>query len=241
MNHFISVCPMINTQIDTPNCTTYSGPTPNTTFNAPIGIVLNHTKQKAYIANNGSSTIAVCDIGINGLIINNSCVNKNLPGLEAIGRGYFITLNPDNSYLYVTNGNTANGKVHKCLLNQNDGSVSDCTDAGGSGFVVPAGIIVNSTNTIAYIVNTIISGTGYVSKCTINQQTHNFDTCTQTATNVDNSNGIAIDETGSYVYINHNTSGEVTRCQVDTTSKDLTECIVTTSGLGSNLIGISYY
>ena len=236
-NFFVSVCPMVNKLIDTPNCSTYAGPTPNTTFVAPTAIILNNTQTKAYIANNVDSSIVVCDLADNGLINNNSCTNVALSTT-----GYYITLNPDNSYLYVTNGALSpNGKVSKCALNI-DGSVGACTDAGGGSFVTPAGIVVNSSNTIAYIVNTVLSpSVGYVSKCTIDPTTKNFTTCTSTGTNIDNSDGITFDKGESQVYINHNVSGEITKCKIDPITKDLTDCTIAKNGLNSPLIGISYY
>ena len=106
-------------------------------FNAPEGVTLSPTGQHAYIANAGDKNIIVCDIrqDSTGLLDNCSVTDGQFDGTGNIG------LNNLGTLAYVPNQLLS--KVFVCQVAQLTGQLSSCSPSLGTGFVGPAGIVLN--------------------------------------------------------------------------------------------------
>jgi hypothetical protein len=92
---------------------------------------------KAYIANAGNSEVVICDVLQNslGLLDNCSVTNGEFRGTGNVG------LNNAGRIAYVPNQLT--NKVFMCQADRVTGALSACVDSQGTGFVGPAGVVLN--------------------------------------------------------------------------------------------------
>lgn len=106
-------------------------------FNAPEGITLSPLGLKAYIANAGNAEIIVCDVRQDGTGLLDHC---SVTGGEFRGTGN-IGLNTLATFAYVPNQLT--NEVFVCNVSSATGELSSCQRSHGTGFVGPAGIVLN--------------------------------------------------------------------------------------------------
>lgn len=126
-----------------------------------------------------------------------------------------------NELLYVAN--QGNSSVDICPLDPTTGNFfSACVDSGAGGIfgTDTAGIVINATGTLAFV-----SSATTVTHCTINNNgAGTFSNCaTQTIPGMVNGTGMAIDSTGTMLYIADQnvatpTSSEVILCTVNATT-----------------------
>jgi len=89
-----------------------------------------------------------------------------------------IALSTAPRFAYVTQG--YNAGVQVCTVNNSDGSLSACTDAGGNlSSIYPQGIVVDSAGTHAYI-SAGFTNERTVTQCVINQTNGTFTSCSST-------------------------------------------------------------
>ncbi|MBY0379032.1 MAG: Ig-like domain-containing protein, partial [Burkholderiales bacterium] len=138
-----------------------------------------------------------------------------------------VSLNTQMIYAYINNkeGNT----VSKCIVNADDGSLSNCVDSSYP-FSGPMGIAIN--NQYAYITNL---GNSTITKCAINSTDGGLINCANSGATIGTSRspfGIAINN--SYAYITENDdhpNDHIIKCVINSTNGDLSDC--TNSGAGS--------
>ena len=119
-----------------------------------------------------------------------------------------LTLNPDNTRLFVTGGE--NNIVLECPLNT-DGSITSCVSAGfESSFNQPYGISIDPTGTSAFIGN---YGSPEISICTINPVDGTFSSCNNITTSF-YAYGVTINSSLTYLYA-ANDGNNVFVCQLN--------------------------
>lgn len=131
LNSTTSVC---NVSLQIVNsCNDFSG----SLFNAPEGITLSPLGLKAYIANAGNAQLIACDVRQDGtgLLDNCNATNGQFSGTGNIG------LNNLGTFAYVPNQLT--NDVFVCNVQLPTGELSSCQRSHGSGFIGPAGIVLN--------------------------------------------------------------------------------------------------
>jgi len=124
------------------------------TLNSPVGIAINTSKNMAYVVNNGNNTVSYCSISSDGSF--GTCIALSAGGALSFNSPQGINLDPAMAFAYITNsGVTGVGAntVYSCSISSVDGSLSSCNDTTGTGFNSPYGIVIDSTNTFAYITN----------------------------------------------------------------------------------------
>ncbi|KAB8037629.1 hypothetical protein GCL60_10670 [Silvanigrella paludirubra] len=139
------------------------------------------------------------------------------------------------TYMYLVNRNTS--KVTKCLVDQNDGSISDCVDTG-SKFQDPIGISVY--NNFAYVVNNkSASNSGTVTVCQINKLNGVLTDCLETPVGTTFADAHGPTAKNGYLYIAHYGPGGVTKCAINSTSGTLSGCAKVADKSGSIVIKFS--
>jgi DNA-binding beta-propeller fold protein YncE len=105
-------------------------------FNQPEGITLHPTGNFAYITNNGSNNVSVCQVRYpDGYLHSCKITNGNFNGFGN------LAFNNLGSRAYVPNMLTQ--RVYVCSVNLNNGDLFDCIDAGGALFFNgPSGVLL---------------------------------------------------------------------------------------------------
>ncbi len=160
----VLVCPISGGTLST--CSDTGG----TGFNAPYSIAINNEDTIAFITNNKSNSVFRCNIiADDGTFAN--CVNTGASGL---GSPEGIAFNSTGTMAWITNDKQPNNDIITCQVNAS-GFFSNCQKAIASKtFKSPAGIVLNATNSIAYIAD---FNTGIYS-CPITAN-GTFSSCTQ--------------------------------------------------------------
>ena len=105
-------------------------------FDESEGITLHPSGLFAYVTNNGSNSITLCDVHpYTGLL-----TNCNQTGGQFDGFGN-IAFNQDGRRAYIPR--SATNTVSLCEVNQKNGILSNCRDSHGTGFDRPSGILLN--------------------------------------------------------------------------------------------------
>lgn len=136
-------------------------------YNTPGGLDFNQANTRAYVANGGSNNIFICPFANN----NPNFANCAIAAAD-IGSPSGFALSNDGVYAYIVR--FVGSRVFKCTVNQNDGSLFNCNDAGlGAIFNAPLGVALNANNPQAYITS---QGLSQVLVCTI-AQNGDFSVC----------------------------------------------------------------
>lgn len=162
-------------------------------------VAVNNTNTFAYIIN-ATGTIRCAVNSSNGTL--SSCtetgnITANLTG---------IALNPAGTIAYLISGS----QPYYCSVNQSTGALFDCTTTGVVLGASGGGVIVNNSNTYAYITDTENS---QVYSCTINGSTGALGPCTANAGFV-NPIEIAINANNTIAYITDGTADQVRYCPI---------------------------
>ncbi len=204
LNDTVSVCTIKNTgQLSTCR-TTGSG------FRHPASIALinlsdNPSAVFAYVVNQ-SNSISKCNVAADGTLSNCQATGNFFDPSD-------ITFNALNTYAYVTDASL--NKVLVCKVDPTTGALSACQDAGGSGFNFPYGIVLDKTNTNAYIVNRRGSS---VLRCAINSD-GTFSSCQLTGSGFSGPTDIALiglsnSPSTAFVYITNQLNNTVSKCNI---------------------------
>jgi hypothetical protein len=140
-------------------------------------------------------------------------------------------------FAYITNDYGNNSPyVSLCVLNPTTGSIVSCQNAGGDSVLSTAnglgGIVLNNSETIAYISNSY-GASNTVFQCTINQITKEFSACTSiTLTSAPLyaplDGGLTLNNTETTAFLVNDTNGEVYACPI--ISGTITDNCVNTNG-----------
>lgn|GEM_PF-1741858 len=187
----------------------------------PIGIVLNNGY--AYIANNITDTVTKCTVSApNGELI--GCAHSPLLGTPFNKpRGLLI----HNNYAYVMS--FAGDAVTKCDVSPSDGELSNCNDLIET-FSRPQDIAISNGH--AYITS---RNNNTVTKCDVNPGTGALLNCTVTPNpamepdpGFNGPYGIIINN--GYAYVTNFLGEDVSKCNVDAVSGELSSCNPTGTG-----------
>src|SRR5262249_54903549 len=122
----------------------------NFTKNGTVNVQYRARNGQAFVAN-GGSTLATCDVQLNG----------SLADCTTVGQGFGVALGlaTDDDFVYVSHGRTGPRPVRFCLAN-NDGTLSNCTTelSGQTGLQ-----FLSATDTHLYIAR----GDATVQSCAI--------------------------------------------------------------------------
>ncbi len=139
------------------------------------------------------------------------------------------------TYMYLVNRNTS--KVSKCLVDQKDGSISDCVDTG-SKFQDPIGISIY--NNFAYVVNNkSASNSGSVTLCQISKLNGSLNDCIETPAGTAFADAHGPTTKNGYLYIAHYGPGGITKCAINSISGTLSGCTKVSDKSGSIVIKFS--
>jgi len=169
----------INTTI--PN---HTYPNAGIKINTP-GFSLSGAGTECTMASNGYCLFSVSDtqaktISITGTGTMSATLCLNGSGPLSCQDYNGIKIQTNAKYAYFTN-EAGSTPVTVCTLNQTTGAIVSCQSAGGGSAIAgiePEGIVINNTNTIAYI--SPGTDTPHVYQCPINGADGTFGTCTST-------------------------------------------------------------
>lgn len=139
---------------------------------------------------------------------------------------------PDSFFGYVLD--VGLGRVFRCVVDKNTGAFADCENANATGLSLPEDIVLNSTDTVAFIAS---EDNNLIVRCNINATTGKFDSCVparaaDACDGVANSlicepRSIALHNNFAYIYMNSNNATNqipVVRCTIND-DNDLTGCV----------------
>jgi hypothetical protein len=161
-----------------------------------------------------SSNFAICK--------GNSCTTATTPLNVSVNSTPVI---PTSKFLYITSYTTVGPYVSVCTLDPITNVITTCNDAGQSSVfngVPPGSIVINSSSTVAYILNTEGSPADpYVYQCEIDPTDGTFSFCSQTSittpTGFDPYYGsITLNPTNTMAFITdyNNGSGRILACPI---------------------------
>ncbi|MBA2652825.1 MAG: hypothetical protein H0U73_11230 [Tatlockia sp.] len=196
-------------------------------FVAPAGITT-HTignTTYAYVVNGGLvPTVSKCTIAPNGDLM--SCA---LSVIGAVNGYRGIAINPTGTLAYIANNST--NEITRCIIAIN-GDLSGCVLATNSIVGGPSFLDFNNAGTIAYVTTVTL-----VYKCDVDG-VGNLTSCVTTGSGFTNPGGIALNFTGTLVYVVNGGVGanNVSVCSIDS-NNELANC--TTSGSVPTPFGIA--
>jgi DNA-binding beta-propeller fold protein YncE len=170
----------------------------------------------AYVVNN-DDTISTCKIADDGTF--SGCNRQSIPTFNYI---YKVVSADANKIAYVINNDSDN--ILSCTTDQDHGLKECYANNGNSTFNRPINITLNSSNTVAYIVNQqgivncAVGRDGILGACTL-QQDSNLD--------ITNPQSLSLHKFATETYafiINGDTSNTVTICAIDDSTNQLTGC-----------------
>ena len=201
-----------------------SGKGPLTCQNYPVTVSAHG--RIGYVLNFIDESVLLCQINLNGTFrICKDSGNTGVPFFHPAG----IAMNGSRTIAYITNRDIDNTNVHNtvslCPINS-DGTFGVCQNSGHSGipFEGPTGIVLNSTGTIAYVVNNL---NDTVSLCPINPD-GTFGVCESAGNIVGDPNsqpiGIAINNAGTEAYVTTSNTSNVSLCPINVTNGTFGTC-----------------
>jgi DNA-binding beta-propeller fold protein YncE len=228
---FVSICPIL--QDGTGNLGTCVNADGNGTFQQPDGVALNSAGTVLYVTSIATSTISICPVIPAGDTFTLGTCTTN-DGNGTFNQIQTITINPDNTFVYVTNFNNT---ISICPVNH-DSSIGTCAVAGGNGtFQFPQGLSFSPDNTYAYVGN---YGNGSLAQSTVSvcpllqNGSGGFGTCFVATGNTFNftSNdivGLYMASPTFFGYIPNNgtvgtNNNTVSICPINTVTHDLKTC-----------------
>ncbi len=181
-----------------------------------VGIVLNASGTRAFIASPGNGKVIQCTVDpVSGDF--SDCGDTGFPLTITEG----IVLNASGTRVFVTAGD----KVFQCTVDPLSGAFSDCGDTGVTGLSGPRGIVLNAAGTRAFIVSSINS---QVVECTVDPASGAFDPCANTgATGLGAPKGIVLNAAGTRAFIageSVNSNGQVIECTVNPATGAFSDC-----------------
>lgn len=123
----------------------------------------------AYLTSSNSNQVHHCVISSQ----NESFINCTLQNLSTLNNPRGIVINPAGTLAYVTNDNGFSGSVSQCTINTSTGSFDNsCINSGATNLDRPRDIVINASNSYAYIadfqnkmVQCVVTGTGALNTC----------------------------------------------------------------------------
>ena len=205
----------------------------------PESINLNPNGTFAYIGNYSSST-ALIKCSVNSVTGNlNNCVNTTEN-----------TFNYPTNVVYASSGNKAyvgnfdHTYVYLCDLNSANGDLSNCSASPSSSTpnYYSFGIAPNLNSTILYI-----SGYNVAVKCPIDATNDELTGCTTTGYapggalySFNETYGLTVNAAGTLAYIVSDSPDKVTKCNIDTASGDLTNCVSVGSSYNASPLNLAF-
>jgi hypothetical protein len=208
-----------------------------TGLNHPVGITLNPAETKAYITNLwptgiNANSVSLCPINSDGNF--GSCTDSGAGGI--FNEPTSIAISAFNDFAYITN--YGNWTVSKCLINSSNGTFYSCSSTG-SGFRSPQVIVINHTQTFAYVSN--INSFLPVSKCVINSTTKELSSCTDsgnTGVSLFDIGSMTLNNVGNMMYFTLNGANgppgdaRTGQCPINTSTGDFENCTYSTENTG---------
>lgn len=170
---------------------------------SPRGINLSPNNAFIYIAND-NTVLTKCTVNSTSGLLEN-CVNS---GANLINRPRGIAFNVSGTRAYIVNF-AGSARVVACNVNLSTGSLSGCVNAGAP--VQPFyGIVLNSSNTIAYLGS---PATNNLTQCTINAITGLLSSCIATAASgLDGPLFISLDN--AIIYLPNANNNTISQCPI---------------------------
>jgi hypothetical protein len=177
----------------------------------------------AYIALVNDNAVWVCPVNAVGSLLPSGCASEiglGLPG-GAVGGASGVAFTENRAYIVSRALNSA----IVCSVSGSDGSLSICTDAGGT-FTAPTAIAISGSH--AYVAGGT-SNTSTVSVCTIDVF-GDLTGCASTGSGFANPADIVI--TGNHAYVTNSASDSVSLCTV-TSDGGLSGCVTMAGGFSA--------
>ena len=189
----------------------------------PYGIALSDTK--AYIGNDGSDVVLICDLNKSTGVISN-CLDSGVQNLL-----WPNAMVISGNYLYILDMNDGGTALLICAINSDTGALSGCTPDGSFQLFSARGII--ASNGKLFISD---QDQGRVFVCTIDSDTGLLSGCTDTgATQLTSPRGMAT--LGNFFWIGNNVESTIILCTVDVATGALSNCGETANGTAFSLGG----
>ena len=184
----------------------------------PQGIVINTDENTAYLTSNVYTNPYAFQCPIDqGTGMLGTCTESTITAPSGTYEPYygFLALNSVNTFTYLIDSSV--GRVLYCPISNNT-IQSNCTDTGATTDSDAAGIILNATNTVAYIGNYNSVG---VTTCSVNNNV--FSACGNKTGDGDvvtfsEPAGVVLNKTGTIVYIADYGNSAVYGCDTTTST-----------------------
>lgn len=186
-------------------------------LNFPKGITLNRAGTRAFIVNYDDNTVTGCRVNAStGNFF--ACSNTGATGTNHPSD---ITVNPADTRAYIANNRL--DTITRCNVDPVSGRFLFCAQTGKSataGSSDSYSITLNAAGTRAYIATRKT-----VNQCNVDPATGNFSACKNTGvTNINFPMSIALNATGTRVFIANYGNNTITECSVDPTSGSFSKC-----------------
>lgn len=144
--YYINDSALIACDLDEDGTFNNCGPTPvPAMLGSPRQVVINTADTRAYVANSQNNAIYQCNVGGTGSLVDCAPYTD-----DAIDEPDYLAFSPSNAYLYSTN----NGTPVVCNVSAANGALGTCRQTqGGFDHQGAAGIAINATDSLAYVVN----------------------------------------------------------------------------------------
>lgn len=159
--------------------------------------------QHAYVANQLGDSLSYCQVNpVTGLFSQCAITATGLSGIEGVG------FNPAGTLFY--SANLHSSTITMCTLDQATGALTNCVDAGGTGFDSPDAVAFSPDGSIFYTSNVggsvtacLVDNAGQLSAC-INNSSLNFF----------GASDMALNAGGTIAYVSNRYDSTVSVCQV---------------------------
>ena len=128
-----------------------------------------------------------------------------------------VTVNPQNTKLYITN-NLPKGRISVCDINQNDGSLGRCKDAGGSNLTFPDATAFSPDGSYIYIVNGLAQpgSTIALTACFVDKKSGKLSNCKKNESDTFQAPAwIDVNHAGNLAYIANFKGNTISVCTLD--------------------------
>lgn len=159
----------------------------------PIGVAVNATTNKIYVANSGSNDVSVIDGATNSVVATITDPNAVAP--------FAVAVNPTTNAIYVANAKSNNISV----IDGATDSVIETIPVGGS----PSGVAVDSQTNFIYVANAGISQIGDLGNITVLDGAK-LTTATLTDSNARNPVAVSVNSVTNKIYVANSGSNNVT-------------------------------
>jgi DNA-binding beta-propeller fold protein YncE len=188
-------------------------------FERPVGIALNPSGDRAYVASQQGARISVCKVKAGKF---SNCDRSPVRDFPSVSD---VAIDPAGKHLYVTSNENLSA-VLSCGLSTSDGALTACSQTG-TEFFSPTSITVDPSGSYALVTNFSeeVSAGRRLTSCKIDAVTGNLNECVSGGSGFFYPSSVKIGLNGNYAYVADYYEGNVNKCSYDRTTGMVSNCM----------------